>query len=451
MRAMGSFKRLTLLALLAGCGGAPSASTDAGRTAADADVAVADGGRADGGDGGDDGAAGDRPAAFDAGPSPGCDLAAFTRHVLDASPGVDTLEPAALVRVAGGFLLVARQASARLGLPDAAAARRDTIDVAALTAGGALAAGWSTLYESAAAQSDLSLPAAAAAGDGAVVLFRESGQGAGGEGFTTRLRGVAVGPRGARRGAEVVLPDRGDPFAAALPDGTVLVLAPRVVATSDAGFAVATPNAIRVRGDGTVVSAAGVDLTNVIPITAESVLLRGRPDGATAVFRAFADVHAVAFDRAGVVDTRVPIGRGVDAPRLDDAAALAGAAVVGWDAPVGDAHAIHAAVIDGDGRVLANEVLERFDAATQPTVAVVPTHGGAAVLWIRGGGDAAVLRGAVVQPDGAVRRAARDLLPVPGADGRLLAAGEGRAVFFAARDRSGGTRGVTAGGLCLPE
>jgi hypothetical protein len=378
-------------------------------------------------------------------------VAAFTRHVIDAQAGVDTLELAGLVRVAGGYLVVARQATSREAPPDGSPARRDTVDVASVSEQGFLRAGWTALYDSTAAATDLSLPAVAPAMGGAVVLFRESRGVQGAEEFTSRLRGASLGADGARRGVEVYLPDRGDAFAAPLPDGTVLALSPRLLTTSDAGFAVATPNAVRVRADGSVVSPMGVDLTNVIPIAAESVMLRPAPGGAVAVFRVLADVHVVHFDAAGVVDTRVPISRGVDAARLDDAAAVAGAVVVGWDEPSGSAHAIHAAVLDREGGVLYNGVLERFEAPTQPTVAVTATHGGAAVTWIRGAGEAAVLRGAVLQPDGAVRSAPRDLLPVPNADGRLLAIGEGRALTFVARDRVGAARGVTVGGLCLPE
>jgi len=442
---------LLLLAALAGCSsGSTATPADAARDVAPDVVGIPVGDGSLPGDAGDV-VPGDRPAPYDAGPAPACALAAFTRHVLGASPGVDTLELADLVRLGDGYLVTARQAASRVAPPDGSPARRDTVDVATVTGAGFLRAGWTTLYDSTAAQTDLSLPAAARAGDGAVVLFRESRAVQGAEEFTTRLRGVALGPDGARRGTEVYLPDRGDAFAAPLPDGTVLALAPRLLETSDAGFAVATPNAVRVRADGSVVSAMGVDLTNVIPITAESVLMRAAPWGAAAVFRVFADVHVVHFDASGVVDTRVPIARGVDALRLDDAAALGPAVVLGWDEPVGSAHAIHAAVLDPDGRVLYNGVLERFEAATQPTVAVTATYGGAAVTWVRGAGEAAVLRGAVLQPDGAVRSAPRDLLPVPNADGRILAVAEGRALVFVARDRVGAVRGVTVGGLCLPE
>jgi hypothetical protein len=249
----------------------------------------------------------------------------------------------------------------------------------------------------------------------------------------------------------VYLPDRGDAFAAPLPDGSVLALSPRLFTTGDAGIAVATPNALHVRADGTVLSAMGVDLTNVIPISAESVLMRPSPTGAVVVFRVLTDVQVVHFDARGVVDTRVRISRGVDATRLDDAAVVNGGVVVGWDEPRGNAHTIHAAVLDSDGRIVSNTVLERFDATSQPTVAVSATYGGAAVTWVRGVAEAAVLRGVVLQPDGAMRGAPRDLLPVPNADGRLLAMGSGRALTFAARDRVGTNRGITVGGLCLPE
>ena len=62
-----------------------------------------------------------------------------------------------------------------------------------------------------------------------------------------------------------------------------------------------------------------------------------------------------------------------------------------------------------------------------------------------------VLRGAVMQPNGVLRAAPRDLPPVPGADGRLFAVGEGRSLTFVARDRSATGYGVTFGRLCLPD
>lgn len=433
---------LALLALVAGCEDAPAAP-DASRDAApDVQGIPVDG---------DAGAPRDVGAPYDAGPPPACAVSAFTRHVLDASPGVDTLEPAGLARVPGGYLVVARQGASRVAPPDGSILRRDTVNVALVSDLGFLRAGWSPVYDSTAAATDLSLPAVAQLSDGAMVLFRESRGAQGAEDYTSRLRGASLGPVGAARGREVYLPDRGDAFAAPLPDGTVLALSPRLFTVGDAAVAVATPNALRVRADGAVVSAMGVDLTNVIPISAESVLMRPSPTGAVVVFRALTDVQVVHFDAAGVVDTRVRISRGVDATRLDDAAVVAGAVVVGWDEPSGAAHAIHAAVLDDDGRVVSSAVLERFDAAAQPTVAVTATFGGAAVTWLRGDGEAAVLRGVVLRPDGAPRGAPRDLLPVPYADGRLQAVGEGRSLAFLARDRVGATRGITVGGLCLPE
>jgi len=436
---------VALLAVAVGCGASPAAPDASRDVAPDIQGIPVDGARGDAGPPADGG------APYDAGPAPKCAVAAFTRHVLDASPGVDTLEPAGLARVPGGYLVVARQGASRVAPPDGSLVRRDTIDVAAVSALGFLRGPWSTVYDSTAAATDLSLPAVAPVADGAMVFFRESRAAQGAEEFTSRLRGASLGAAGAARGVDVYLPNRGDAFAAPLPDGTVLALSPRLFTVGDAAVAVATPNAVRVRADGTVVSPMGVDLTNVIPIAAESVLMRPSPTGAVVVFRVLTDVQVVHFDAAGVVDTRVRISRGVDATRLDDAAVVAGGVVVGWDEPSGDAHAIHAAVLDPDGRVVVNTVLERFDGTSQPTVAVTATYGGVAVTWLRGAGEAAVLRGVVLQPDGAPRGAPRDLLPVPYADGRLHAVGEGRSLTFIARDRVGAARGITVGGLCLPE
>lgn len=431
---------IALLALVAGCGRSPAAPDASRDTGPDVQGVPVDGAGLE-----------DRGPPYDAGPPPACAVSAFTWHVLDASGGVDTLEPAGLARVPGGYLVVARQGASRVAPPDGSLVRRDTVDVAAVSELGFLRAGWSTVYDSTAAATDLSLPAVAALADGAMVLFRESRGAQGAEEFTSRLRGASLGASGAARGVDVYLPDRGDAFAAPLPDGTVLALSPRLFTVGDAAVAVATPNALHLRADGTVVSAMGVDLTNVIPISAESVLMRPSPTGAVVVFRVLTDVQVVHFDARGVVDTRVRISRGVDATRLDDAAVVAGGVVVGWDEPSGDAHAIHAAVLDPDGRIVANTVLERFDGASQPTVAVTATYGGAAVTWLRGAGKTTALRGVVLQPDGAPRGAPRDLLPVPDADGRLIVVGEGRALAFVARDRVGATHGITVGGLCLPE
>lgn len=451
MRASWVFLLLALGGLGVGCDGTSGGTTDARRDGSIDGMGLPVGDLPPAGDGGDGAAPGDRPGPYDAGPPPACSLAAFTRHVLEASPGVDTLELSEIVPLSAGYLLVARQSASRLFPPDGAAPRRDTVDMALVSPLGVLRAGWATLYDSTSSQSDLSVPTVSRAGDGALVLFRES-RGLQGEAeFVTRLRGVALGPDGARRGMEVLLPDRGDAFAAPLPDGTVLALSSRVVEAPDGGVPTVTPNAVRIRPDGTVVSARGVDLTNVIPITAESVLMRQAPGGVRAIFRVLVDVHVVRFDAAGIVDTRVPITRGLDAVRLDDAAVLEAAVVLGWDEARDDQHAIQAAVLDPEGRVLYHGVLERFTSQSLPSVAVTAVHGGAAVTWIRGTGEAAVLRGAVLQPDGVVRMAPRDLLPVVNADGRLVATGEGRMLVFAARDRAGSARGVTVGGLCLPE
>ncbi len=388
---------------------------------------------------------------YDAGPAPPCTVAAFTRHVADQSPGVNVLEAGGLVAVGDGYVLAVRQGASRVAMPDAGPARRDTVDVMAVSSAGFAMGPLATVFDSAPAGTNLSPPSVVRAGGDALVLFRESRAADAPGGYVTRLRGALVDARGARRDPSVTLEDRGEPFAATLPDGTALVLSPRVVSRDDAGLVVASPNVVRIGANGVVASPQGVDLGSIVPIDADSVLMLPAPDGAALAFRRVTDLRVVRFDSAGVADTRVRVTRDLDALRLDDGAALPEGVVVAWDEPAGMMHAIHVAVTDPDGALVTHQTVERFEAPGTPLVDVARAYGGAAVVWIRGDGDGAVLRGVVMQPDGVMRAPPRDLLPVPGADGRLYTVGDGRALTFIARDRGAQGYGVTFGRLCLPE
>ncbi len=388
---------------------------------------------------------------YDAGAAPGCTIAAFTRHVLDQSPGVNLLELGGLVRLGDSFTLAVRQAAART-TTDAGAARLDTIDVMSVSDLGFPTVGRWTAYDSSAERSDLGTPTLVRSGDLALLLFRESvGLQGGASVFSTRVRSSLLTGAASVQSARTALEDRAAPFAASLPDGSTLMLSSRVVARDDAGVIAAVPNVVHILANGSPATTMGVDIQSVVPIEADSVVMLPAPDGAVLAFHRGTDLRAVRFDRTGLIDTRVRVTRDVDAVRIDDGAAFDEGNVLAWDDAQGERHAIHVAVTDTEGALLTHRVIERYEAPGSPLVSVTRAYGGAAILWIRSSGDAAVLRGAVMQPNGVLRAAPRDLLPVPGADGRLFAVGEGRSLTFVARDRSATGYGVTFGRLCLPD
>ena len=389
---------------------------------------------------------------YDAGAAPSCNVAAFTRHVLDQASGVNLLELGGLVRLGDSFTLAVRQAAPRTTSPDAGTPRRDTIDVMSVSDLGFPTVDRWTAYDSAASQSDLGTPTLVRSGDLALLLFRESVglQGAGSV-FSTRVRTSLLTGAASVQSARASLEDRADPFAATLPDGSTLVLSSRIVARDDAGVIAAAPNTVHILANGMPATTMGVDIQSVVPIEADSVLMLPAPDGAVLAFRRGTELRAVRFDRTGLIDTRVRVTRDVDAVRIDDGAAFDEGNVLAWDDAQGERHAIHVAVTDTEGALLTHQVIERYEAPGSPVVNVSRAYGGAAILWIRSSGDSAVLRGAVMQPNGVLRAPPRDLLPVPGADGRLFAVGEGRSLSFVARDRTASGYGVTFGRLCLPD
>jgi hypothetical protein len=380
---------------------------------------------------------------FVVGPPPPCTLLTFARHVADQNDNVVAYEPGGIVRIGAGFVVAVRQAVSRGGT----ATRRDVVDAVVFGPDGSLLS-IPTLYDSTTTMTDLSLPSVVRADDGALVLVRESRGLQGMPGFTTQLRVARIDSRGTLQSPTSVIDNRGDPFAASLPDGTALVLSPRVVAMPG-GNLVAASNVLRMRPDATVFSAVGVDLTSIIPIEADSVFMRSFAMGAAAVFRRGVDVQTVRFDAMGLVDTQTYITRNVDATRIDDVAVFPQGIVAAWDEPQGMSHTIRVLVARPDGRLILNAVLERFMGSESPVVSVASVHYGAAITWVRGSGATAMLRGAVMQPNGVLRGVAQDLVAIPNADGRLVTVGDGLALTFAARDQIASIRGLTVGRLCL--
>ena len=113
------------------------------------------------------------------------------------------------------------------------------------------------------------------------------------------------------------------------------------------------------------------------------------------------------------------------------------------------AWSVHVLVTDPEGRLRANDVIERFESVTVPRVNVTPAWGGAAITWIRGDTGAPTLRARIVQPDGTLRGLARDVARVPNADGALVTLTRGREITFVARDSIQGNLGISFGRACL--
>ncbi len=189
------FAPFALVACLAACSGdPPAAATDAAVVHDIADAAA---------DVAPDLPVDRAPPPYDAGPTPACAVAAFTRHLVDQSPGVNVLEAGGLVAVGDGFVFALRQGASRLLTPDGGPARRDTVDVMAVSPVGLPRGALTTVYDSATAGTDLSPPTLVRAGNNALVLFRESsGFGAPGTVYVTRVRGALLDAAGARTGPQ---------------------------------------------------------------------------------------------------------------------------------------------------------------------------------------------------------------------------------------------------------
>lgn len=388
-------------------------------------------------------------APYDAGPMPACEVTETVRHVVTQDPGATVLELGGLVATTSGHLAAVRQSWDRVEPVDGSAPRRDTVDILALDLGGSASAGFQRAYDSTDARTDLSAPTLLPFRGEAYLLFRESAGVGGASGFSTRVRSGTVTASGATLGPSVLRENLGDPFAAALPDGSIFFVASRVLLTGDAGYIVASPASFRVSTTGALVNPTGVDLTIVVPVTAESALMRSTPTGAAMAFRNRGELEVVRFDATGLVDTRTYVTRGVALSGLDDGALLSEGAVFAWADRAGSTVSVHALVTDPQGRVRYTGVIERFESETVPRVNVTPAWGGAAIAWIRGGNGAPTLRVQVVQPDGALRGLTRDVARVPNADGALVTLTRGREITFVARDSIQRNLGVSFGRACL--
>lgn len=398
-------------------------------------------------------AAPDAPSTppYDAGPAPACARTAVLRRIATRSEGVRDLTVGGLSPYRGGFVVAALQSAARGAPGDGSLARRDTVDVAAFDHDAMLQRPLEPVYASAPAGTDLTTPALAPLGEGAVALFAESRGRVGEPDFALRLRGSLL-DNGAAPGVPAVLQEQhGEALVAPLPDGQALVISSRVRSVTDAGVVVVSPMSFRLDREGRL--STGLDVTAFVRLDAESVLLRPARDGAVLYSRVGADLIQLGFDGAGRPEGRgARRTAGLGADRFDDAAAIGDVSVVAWGAQEGDMGVVRAAVVRRDGTLIARRELDRFRGA-DPIVGVAPAWGGAAVAWLRGVGDTITIRATVVQPDGVVRGDARDLVRAPNADGRLVVTGvEGsRVVTFAVRDTDGlGAQGLSVGRACLP-
>lgn len=391
----------------------------------------------------------DTGVPYDAGAPPRCDLTAGFGRVLERGPDVRVLEPGALLRRPGGGWTVALRQSAPRNGGDGGISNRDTVDLLTLGADGTPARALATAFTSGAEGTDVATPSAVPLPTGALMVFNETRGFPGGRDFITRVRTAVVGADGATRESRAVLEDHAGPFAATLPDGLPMLVASRVISQGDAGV-VARPVTFRLTAEGLLANPSGVDITNFLPVDSSSVLFRPHPGGAAMLYLRDDGLHVTRFEASGVVDPRIRVTPGLRPPRIDDAALVNDSVVIAWAEALVGMWVVEAAVLGSDGRLLHREELERGTGVV-PRVAVAASYGGAAVLWVRGSADAAALRGAVVQPDGRVRVMARDLMRMPGAEGRLLAVADGRAVAVVSRTRPTGDPELGFGRVCLPE
>ncbi|MBL8605105.1 MAG: hypothetical protein JNK72_24460 [Myxococcales bacterium] len=390
-------------------------------------------------------------APYDAGPSPVCGLAPRFGALVPRGAGYTTLEPGSLAPHRLGFLVAWRESAPRLMGGDAGPLRRDAMVFAAVGTDGTVVRGRTEVYESAAANTDVTTPVVLGRADGsAAMLFNETLASPGAREFRTDLRGAAISADAVAGAVRTVAAQHGEPFAAALPDGTPWVLTSRITETLDGGLVIARPTSFRLSAGLERVPEAGVDLTGIVPLEAESVLVSPAPSGAGLVYRLGPDVRLTRFDNTGAIDLRVRTVREVGAPTLEAAAVLGDSAVMAYTDTVNGMVTVNVVVIADKGGLVLRRELERFE-GSQGRVAVTHAHGGAAVVWTRGSGDNAVLRGVVVQPDGVLRGAPRELLRVPGAEGRIVARAEGRALRFAVRTRASDGVALGFGQLCLAE
>lgn len=387
------------------------------------------------------------PAPFDAGPAPRCDLTASARHVLDRTMDSRRTELAGLVPLgdgwATGFRTNVRGADG--------GASRDTLDLAALAPDGALRGTVRSVIDGAALQRDLGVLALTPAAMGARVFVGLTRGVPGAMDFTLGLTLLELDAAGAPRGAARELGQRlADPRAAVTPDGTTVLVATQLLRGLDAGAVLVRPVYLRLGPDGAMLGAGEIDLNNLLPAEATDLTLRAGAAGAILFFTQDSVVRFLRFTPAGVLDAfGVYVSRGMEVPRLDDAAVLGDGAVVVWSDHDGARATVRAAALTARGVVLRVLDLDRFEAGARPVVSVVPAYGGAAVTWVQGSGSGARVRAATVQPDGVLRAPAADLVAVPGAEGRVHASASGRALSFVVRDSTAAGPGVAFGRGCL--
>lgn len=385
------------------------------------------------------------PLPYDAGPPPACEGETVVRPIAAATAGYSDGEVAGLVPYRGGFLALWREGALRGPSPaDGGAAGRDQITLLAVDPNGAPQREPAVVRSTAGTRADLSTPTLTRAGDGAMVLFRESTGFPGDPDFATRVMASPVDASGAAAGAIPVLPGYSDPLATGLASGVTLGLAARVVEVLDGGVVVAAAGSFRVRPGGDL-AAAPTDVTGFIPASAENVVLRPDGDAAAVIYRRGSDVYVVRFDQGGLIDSRgARVTRNLLLPNIDDGALVADAVVVVWSEELNGQAVVSTAVLGVDGALRSRRVLETFVGET-PRVTVVPTHGGATALWLREG----LLRGATVHPDG-VARAAFDGPRIAGAAGRVVAVASGRRLTAIAQTGPRGQRAVAFTRFCIP-
>ncbi|MDB4931059.1 MAG: hypothetical protein JWM10_3543 [Myxococcaceae bacterium] len=385
------------------------------------------------------------PTPYDAGEAPACEGEAVVRPIAAASAGYSDGEVAGLVPYRGGFLALWRESALRgVGGVDGAVAGRDQITLLAVDPNGAPQREPAVVRSTSGTRVDLSTPALTRAGEGALVLFRESTGAPGDADFATRVVSAPVDASGAPGGLMPLLNNFSDPIAAGLGSGVTLALAARVVGVLDGGAVVASPAAFRVRASGEL-AAPAIDVTAFLPASAESVVLRPSGDAAAVVYKRGSDVYVVRFDVGGLIDSAGPrVSRNLLVPSLDDAAPLAEGTVIVWSEELNGQSVVSTAVLGLDGAVRARRVLESYVGDLAP-VTVVPSYGGATALWLRGG----LLRGATIRPDGVVG-AAFDGPSVPDGAGRVVAVASGRRVTAVAQTGPRGRRGVSFTRFCIP-
>lgn len=392
----------------------------------------------------------DAPPPYDAGAPPVCERSAVLRRVASRGAGVRDVSVGGLVAYRGGFIVAVHESAPREG-GDAALVRRDTVSVVSVDHDAQVQRALQLVYASAPSASDLSVPALSALGGGALMTFSESRGSPGAEGSLLRLRGAVIDTGAVPGVPAALLEAHGEAAVSPLPGGGAMLLASRVRGGDDAGFLLVSPTTYRVDGQGQV--SFGQDVSSFVRLDSESLLLRPAADGAVLFARIGTDLLQLGFSRDGSVDLRgARRTPAFGARRLDDAAVLGEAAVIAWGGTEDGMSVVRAAVVSREGEVIARRELDRF-MGDEPTVAVAPAFGGAAIAWLRGSRDTTTVRAVTVQPDGVVRDAPRDLVRAPNAGGRLhLVVGEGaRVATFAAQDTDGmGIQGVSVGRACLP-